>query len=234
MKMIFRNLTNIRENMNNLTDLGIKHGTDKVNDHHSFAGECYTDIYHKYLNGLREKSFNFLEIGVRDGSSLRMWSEYFPNAQIIGIDIDPECKRYETENIKVEIGPQEDELFLKNVIEKYKTFRVVLDDGSHINDLTIKSFEILQPFVTDFYIIEDLSNSYEDLTTQIYAGNWPGMHLIKNLNLRNDITRTKFNNILLSLIKSMDYKTGRFKSIHAYSQIIIMEKYENINYTRTQ
>lgn len=210
--------------MNKLTELGIQCGTDKVNDHHTFVGERYTDIYDKYLNNLRDCSFNFLEIGVRDGSSLRMWSEYFPKAQIIGIDIDPECKRYEAENIKIEIGPQEDELFLKSLIEKYQKFKIILDDGSHINDLTIKSFEILQPFVTDFYIIEDLSNSYEDLTTQIYVGNWPGMHLIQNLNLRNDLTRSNLDNIVLSLIKSMDYKTGSYKSIHFYSQILIMEK----------
>jgi hypothetical protein len=151
-----------------------------------------------------------------------MWSEYFPNAQIIGIDINPECKQYEKNNISVEIGSQEDEEFLKHIINKYKNFAIVLDDGSHINSLTLKSFNVLQPYATDFYIIEDLRNSYEDLTDDVKL--WPGMNLNKNLDARNNLTRTEFNDTFLSLVKTMDYRTGNYKGIYFYQQILILEK----------
>jgi hypothetical protein len=209
--------------MSKLTELGVKYGTDKTDYYHTFAGECYTDIYNKHISYLcNAKSFNFLEIGIKDGSSLNMWSEYFPNAQIIGIDINPECKQYEKNNISVEIGSQEDEEFLKHIINKYKNFAIVLDDGSHINSLTLKSFNVLQPYATDFYIIEDLRNSYEDLTDDVKL--WPGMNLNKNLDARNNLTRTEFNDTFLSLVKTMDYRTGNYKGIYFYQQILILEK----------
>lgn len=208
--------------MNDLTELGKKYITDKIDVYHTFANECYTDIYHKHLNHLRDCAFNFLEIGVRDGCSLKMWAEYFPKANIIGIDINPECKKYENGNISIEIGSQEDEVFLQSIINKYNTFKVILDDGSHINTLTMKSFQVLHSFATDFYIIEDLRNSYEDLTSQIIG--WPGMHLNKNLNTRNDQTRKDFDNMILNLIKDMDYRTGAYRSINFYSQMVILEK----------
>src|SRR6056300_1542091 len=110
--------------MNDLTKLGIKYNTDKVDQYHNFLGDTYTDIYYKYLNHLRDKEFNFLEIGVRDGQSVKMWSEFFPKANIIGVDINPSCKQYEENNIAVHIGSQEDEVFLNSLIAKYGSFRV--------------------------------------------------------------------------------------------------------------
>lgn len=208
--------------MNKLTELGIKYGTDKVDVNHTFAGECYTDIYDKYLNHLRDQEFNFLEIGIRDGCSLNMWSEYFPKASIIGIDINPSCKKYERDNIHVEIGSQGDTEFLQKLIEKYSTFKVVLDDGSHINTLTLKSFDVLNHYATDFYIIEDLRNSYENLTNDIIG--WPGMSLNQDLNPRNDLTRSEFDYTFLNLIKNMDYRKGKYKSINFHAQILVLEK----------
>ena len=101
--------------MKPLTKIGRRHRTDKVDGLHSFLGMAYTDIYDYYLSHLRDSEFNLLEIGVKTGSSLRMWADYFTNATIIGIDIDPHTKKYENytsikngNRIKVHIGSQED------------------------------------------------------------------------------------------------------------------------------
>lgn len=211
--------------MNNLTKLGHKFGTDKVDEHHSFAGECYTDIYHKYLQHLQNEEFNFLEIGVRNGASVKMWSEYFPRARIIGLDIDPLCKQYESDRINIEIGSQGDKEFIESLVKKYGKFRVVLDDGSHINTLTLDSLQLLNDHVEEFYIIEDLRNSYENLTVDIqYWGD--SMKLNNNLNPRNDLTRVQLDNMLLTLIKNLDYRQGNFKSINFHAQILVMEKFK--------
>jgi hypothetical protein len=208
--------------MNDLTKLGIEYNTDKVDQYHNFLGDTYTDIYYKYLNHLRDKEFNFLEIGVRDGQSVKMWSEFFPKANIIGVDINPSCKQYEENNIAVHIGSQEDEVFLNSLIAKYGSFRVVLDDGSHINSMTMKSFKVLQNLTTEFYIIEDLRNSYEDLTKDVYL--WPGMNLNKDLNADNSKTRPEFDNMFLNLIKQMDYRIGNWSGFYFHAQMLLMQK----------
>lgn len=205
-----------------LTDVGRKFGTDKTDQYHTFKGECYTDIYHHYLKHLRGKSFNLLEIGVREGKSIKMWSEYFPNAKIVGIDIDPSCSKFSGGNIDVHIGSQDDKSFLDKIIDQYKEFGVILDDGSHINSLTMESFKILNGFATDFYIIEDLRNSYEDLTISVQF--WPGMQYNKNLQPNNVETRPFMNDKILELVKTMDYRTGDWTGINFHSQMIILQK----------
>ncbi len=208
--------------MNELTKLAHKYKTDKVDQYHTFLGETYTDVYYKYLNHLREEKFNFLEIGVREGASIKMWSEFFPNAKIVGIDIDPNCKQYEGGNVEIRTGSQEDEVFLNSLISEYGSFRVVLDDGSHINSMIMKSFKVLQSYTTELYMIEDLRNSYEDLTQDVRM--WPGMHLNENLDANNARTRPLFNELIMDLIKQMDYRMGRWSGFCFHAQMLIMQK----------
>ena len=40
-------------------------------------------------------------MGIFNGGSLKIWKEYFgPDAKIIGIDINPECKKFEEDGIE--------------------------------------------------------------------------------------------------------------------------------------
>jgi hypothetical protein len=143
--------------MSTLDQLAIKYGTDKSSLIHNYCVK-----YQKYLPFNQEDPIKLLEIGVFEGNSLLTWSEYFPNSSIIGIDINPECKQYEKDNIIIEIGSQVDEEFLKEVIEKHGPFDMILDDGSHFQSHMIRSFEILFPYVKNqgIYIVEDTCCSY--------------------------------------------------------------------------
>ena len=59
-----------------------------------------------------------------------MWQNYFgPQTKIIGIDVDPMCKQYESNNTKVYIGDQTDENFLKFVIDDNERPDIIIDDG---------------------------------------------------------------------------------------------------------
>ena len=160
-----------------LSELGRKYGCDKVDQYHTFKGKTYFDVYEKYLNKFREENITFLELGVRDCASLKVWKEYFPKAKIVGIDINPACRRYGAFGFHIEIGSQGDTSFINDVIEKYGPFDIILDDASHINELSLASFNQLSDHVKPggLYIIEDLRNSYEDLTEDVK--HWPGMHL---------------------------------------------------------
>jgi cephalosporin hydroxylase len=143
--------------MNNLDNIGIECGTDKSSVIHNYLVK-----YEKYLPFNQNDKIKILEIGVLNGESLCVWKKYYPNAEIIGIDIDESCKRFESENIKIEIGSQYDEKFLKQIIKKYGEFDLILDDGSHMNNHVIFSFKELFSSVKSggVYVVEDCCTSY--------------------------------------------------------------------------
>lgn len=132
---------------------------------HRLVHKCwhYFETYHEYFQKYIGKSVRMLEIGVSKGGSLQMWKHYFGSeAVIVGIDINSQCRQYEEGNIHVCIGSQDDPDFLRNVCEKYGPFDIVLDDGSHMMNHQIKSFEVLFPLLSygGIYLCEDAMTSY--------------------------------------------------------------------------
>jgi hypothetical protein len=123
----------------------------------------YFDIYERHFERFCDRPIRFLEIGVHGGGSLHMWREYFhKDSQIVGIDINPECKQHAEGNIDVHIGSQDDESFLNKIADQYGGFDIILDDGSHVNSHVIKTFDTLYGRVspTGVYLIEDMHTSY--------------------------------------------------------------------------
>ena len=96
--------------------------------------EKYFDVYEKYFSKYKEKNIIFVEIGIFNGGSLKVWKEYFgPNAKIIGIDLNPECKKFEEDGIEVHIGNQSDPKFWDNFFLLVGNVDIILDDGGHTN-----------------------------------------------------------------------------------------------------
>ena len=123
----------------------------------------YFDIYERHFDRFRDRPIRMLEIGVQGGGSLEMWRAYFhDSSQIVGIDIDPNCRQHAHDNIDVHIGSQADEAFLAGVADQYDGFDIVLDDGSHVNSHVITTFNALYGRVspTGVYAIEDMHTSY--------------------------------------------------------------------------
>ena len=123
----------------------------------------YFPIYEKHFSQWRNKTLTFLEIGVQNGGSTKMWRNYFgPYATIVGIDITPECKNIEKDGIHIRIGSQSDVKFLQNVIDEFGVPDIILDDGGHIQKEIMTSFEFLYPKMpkNSIYLIEDLHTSY--------------------------------------------------------------------------
>src|SRR5436305_1799894 len=76
----------------------------------------YFEVYDRHFSKYRDKEIVLLEIGTFHGGSLQMWKSYFGDkAKIYGMDINPNCKEVEEENIKVYIGSQSDRKFLQKV-----------------------------------------------------------------------------------------------------------------------
>jgi hypothetical protein len=143
--------------MNTLDKIAKSFGTDKCSENHNYCNK-----YEKYLPFNRHDNLNILEIGVLDGKSLLTWKEFYYRSNILGIDINPDCKKYEEERISVEIGSQADGAFLSRIWQQYGPFDMVLDDGSHMSSHMIYSFEHLWSSVKSggVYVIEDVGCSY--------------------------------------------------------------------------
>jgi hypothetical protein len=123
----------------------------------------YFPVYERHFRDFVYKPVTFLEIGCGLGGSLQMWKRYFgPHARIVGVDINPDCKKFEEDQVEVHIGPQQDVEFLKSVLNEVGTPDIVLDDGSHIMSHIVASFEFLYPQMlkNGVYMVEDLHTAY--------------------------------------------------------------------------
>lgn len=145
-----------------LTRAAILAGTDK------FGYHDYTPNYFKMFAHLKEAKIKVLEIGVggyadddRGGQSLEVWRDFFPNAEITGIDIQ---KKTMDLGPRVEIlqGSQVDPDFLKELVEKRGPFDIIIDDGSHRNEHIVASYQMLFPTLVPggIYVAEDVQTSF--------------------------------------------------------------------------
>ncbi|HDY89316.1 MAG TPA: hypothetical protein ENH82_14515 [bacterium] len=166
-------------NHSDLHKIGFISGTDKYDKWHSFKNISYLDIYHQYFKNYKRNKINILELGVKNGSSLKTWQNYFKQATVVGLDMNANCKKFENKNTHIYIGRQEDNKLSNKIINRYNYFDIIIDDASHINELTIKSFKLYFPHLnkSGIYILEDMTTTYEDLNKVI--GKWDG-ELIKN------------------------------------------------------
>lgn len=131
-----------------------------------FSGKWnnYFEIYDRHLQKFIGKDPNVLEIGISEGGSLELWSRFFENGKIYGIDIEPKCLeyKYQQNNIHISVGDQNDSNFWESYLKDKGLFDVVIDDGSHINEHQILTLLKVFPHVKDggVFIIEDTHTSY--------------------------------------------------------------------------
>jgi len=141
-----------------LDELALRYGVDKSSKVHH-----YTRAYEQHFGPWRDRPLSLLEIGVGEGNSLRMWRDYFPQANIFGLDVK-NSPPLEGPRIKVFVGSQGDDLALEKMAAGTGPLDIVIDDGSHRWSDQIGSFKALYPHVKPggFYVIEDLHTSYWD------------------------------------------------------------------------
>lgn len=142
--------------MDPLTELADKYETDKGNK--GWAHK-FTEFYHKHLEHLRNNKIRLLEIGVQGFKSHYMWKEYFPNAQVYGMDCSPLVSK---DNIEVFVGNQGDR---KDLIEMMNTFggqwNIIIDDGGHRMWEQQITLAVLFQYLKSggLFVVEDLHTS---------------------------------------------------------------------------
>jgi hypothetical protein len=126
---------------------------------HSSYFQVYEELLAKYIN----KEITFVEIGVLNGGSLFMWRNFFgPEARIIGVDLNPAAKKWETDGFEIYIGSQSDENFWDTFFTHVGDVDVVLDDGGHTNEQQIVTTHKSISHIKNggMLIVEDVHSSY--------------------------------------------------------------------------
>ena len=142
-------------------DLEIIFNEHKGNIIHKW--QHYFDIYDSHFKRYRNQKVTILEIGVYKGGSLEMWRKYFgKDCEIVGIDINPLCKRFEDNKTKIFIGSQDDRLFLQGVKKQIPKVDILIDDGGHMMNQLRITFVELYDWVDEngIYLAEDLHTCY--------------------------------------------------------------------------
>lgn len=162
-----------------LAELCDKYGSDKgeiLSGGHpySWPSHSYTDLYSRLFSHCRNGITKVFECGLgtnnpdlpssmgiagKPGASLRVWRDYFPNANIYGADIDKDIL-FEEDRIKTfyidQTSPQAIEAFWDQVGES--DFDFMIDDGLHTFEggkvLFTHSIDRLSQ--TGIYVIEDV------------------------------------------------------------------------------
>lgn len=184
----------------------------------------YFHIYHKAFSHYRGKSPYILEIGVQNGGSTKMWQNYFGiDAKVVCVDIDPECKKLESEGFEVWIGDQESLEFWDNFKKIHKKFDIIIEDGGHGMLQQINTFRALFPILSNggVYLCEDTHTSY--------------LPMLKGAGLKSKDSFVEFAKGLVDEIHGWYYKPlseltehdhilRSLDSVAFYDSIVIFEK----------
>jgi len=177
------------ETLSDLDKLALQYGTDKGSHHHN-----YVETYESLFEDIRPSVKSLIEIGAGGVSykgercaSLQMWRDWFPDAVVVGVDNDPTVQGDNGPRIQIAIGDQTSKSTLDLAVSMAGgSPNIIIDDGSHINRLSIATFEYLWPHLADggIYVIEDTQCTY---TMPVFG---------------ND--RVEFDRFLLNLIRCVD------------------------------
>jgi hypothetical protein len=129
----------------------------------SIKTTSYFSAYGFLFKHLRGTECTFVETGILQGGSLFMWREWLgPKARIIGIDLNPDAKKWEKSGFEIYIGDQGDPLFWREVLPKIGRIDAFLDDGGHQSFQQIVTVQEVLRYVSNDCIlaVEDTYTSF--------------------------------------------------------------------------
>jgi len=133
--------------------------------HHSIKHTSYFETYDRLFSPYRGRPITFVEVGVLSGGSLFMWREFFgKDARIIGVDLNPNAKKWEASGFEIHIGSQSDPAFWRNLRQSVGQIDILLDDGGHSYAQQIITTESMLDAIRDggLLVVEDTHTSYMD------------------------------------------------------------------------
>jgi cephalosporin hydroxylase len=134
--------------------------TDKNTTH------SYLPLYQNLLVSKKETAKNVLEIGIYSGGSIKLWSDFFINANVYGLDIMnindvwEGIKNNEKIILHTSTDAYDNDLFNTNFLNKNIKFDFMLDDGPHSLESMKQFIKLYSQIMTDdgILIIEDVQS----------------------------------------------------------------------------
>ena len=139
------------------------YNTDKESLH------TYQAIYQSFFptEESRRSVGSVLEIGVQRGGSMRLWADFFPEAEIHGIDNDrrtlPLARKINASHPRIHIHDVDASLSGNMEVwayaEKLDGFDVIIDDGSHRMQDQEQALLFAAEYAKRLFVVEDLHTS---------------------------------------------------------------------------
>jgi hypothetical protein len=146
------------------TTVPTNRGGDKMHVH----GNNYAPAFGELLDGVRVDTI--VELGVLTGVSLAMWCELYPDAQVVGLDVDLSRVEWDDLVSRGAFKPNrplmfEWDAFAPEPIREVSTIDVFVDDGPHKVDAIRTVAEFVKPLMNPGgrYIVEDVPEAFEVL-----------------------------------------------------------------------
>lgn len=151
--------------MSSLIQLADNSLTDKGTQH------TYLGVYEALFQSKKNTATDIIEVGIgcffdKNGGSIKLWKDYFSNAQIHGIDILPENRVIDEliHDTKVSLyclsNAYDLNFVVKNFYHKNIKADVIIDDGEHSLDSMKKFLNLYLPILKDdgILVIEDVQD----------------------------------------------------------------------------
>ena len=144
----------------NLTELVDNSCTDKNTTH------SYLELYERLLCKKKDTAKNVLEVGIGRSGSIKLWRDYFKNANVYGLDIISIklVKDFLKNDSRIILHTKTDayneDFFNNHILNKNIKFDFLLDDGPHTIESMIQFINLYSQVMADdgILIIEDVAH----------------------------------------------------------------------------
>jgi hypothetical protein len=163
-------------------------GGDRMSPYYHGYGRCYAEFLKPFISANRTERLTLVEVGILNGSGLAIWCDLFPNARVIGFDVDPSNFQANRKSLE-QAGA-----FQKNVPEVHSFDQldsrkandvlrdvlgenrvdIAIDDGCHSLESIEITFEAIRPFFAPrfVYFVEDNFDTYDYLAPRHREYRW--------------------------------------------------------------
>ena len=175
--------------------------TDKNTTH------SYLQLYQNLLISKKETAKNVLEVGIFSGGSIKLWSDFFTNANVYGLDIMniqdvwEGIKNNEKIILHTSIDAYDNDFFITHFLNKNIKCDFMLDDGPHSLESMKQFIKLYSQIMTNdgILIIEDVQ-SWEWIGTLINEVPENLKQFIKVYDLREN--KNRYDDIVFTIDKT--------------------------------